>query len=78
MDQQSDDRSRQAIAYSWASRIISISLEMVVPGLVGLWLDRKLKARVQVFTIAGFGLGLALGILHLMRIAQPKQGPPRT
>jgi hypothetical protein len=76
MDQPTDDRSRQAIAYSWASRIISISLEMVVPGLIGFWLDRKLRTRV-VFTVVGFGLGFTLGMMHLMRIARPKEGPSK-
>jgi hypothetical protein len=70
MSQPSDDRSRQAIAYSWASRIISISLEMVVPGLAGVWLDRKLGTRI-VFTIVGFGFGLTLGMVHLLKIARP-------
>lgn len=74
MDQYSDDRSRQAIAYSWASRIISISFEMVIPGLVGVWLDRKLETKF-VFTVAGFGIGLTLGMMHLLRIARPKDGP---
>jgi hypothetical protein len=71
VSQSPDDRSRQAIAFSWASRIISISLEMVLPGLLGVWLDRKLGTWV-VFTIAGFGLGLILGMMHLLQIARTK------
>ena len=62
---------RQAIAYSWASRVISISLEMVLPGLLGVWLDRKLGTRV-LLTVLGFGLGLTLGMMHLLRIARMK------
>jgi F0F1-type ATP synthase assembly protein I len=69
MSEPTDDRSRQAIAYSWASRIISISLEMVLPGLLGVWLDRKFGTRV-LFTVIGFGLGLTLGMTHLLKIAR--------
>jgi F0F1-type ATP synthase assembly protein I len=67
----SDDRSRQAVAYSWASRIISISLEMVLPCLAGWWLDGKLGTRV-VFTVLGAVLGLTLGMMHLLQIARVK------
>ena len=32
----SDDRSPAAKAYQWASRIMVVSLEMVLPGLAGV------------------------------------------
>ncbi len=35
----SDDRSLLATAYEWAWRIIIVSLEMVLPGLAGYWVD---------------------------------------
>jgi hypothetical protein len=44
---------------------------MVLPGVLGVWLDRKLGTWV-VFTIAGFGLGLILGMMHLLQIARTK------
>jgi hypothetical protein len=66
-----DDRSRQAIAYAWAWRIISISLEMVLPGCLGIWIDRRLGTGF-VFTLIGVGLGLALGMMQLLRIARAK------
>jgi F0F1-type ATP synthase assembly protein I len=62
-----DTRSPEAKAYQWASRIMTISLEMVVPGLVGYWLDQKLGTKA-VLTILGFGLGTTLGIWHLIQI----------
>ena len=72
MTRGSDDRSRQAIAYSWASRVISISLEMVVPGAIGVWLDKRFGT-VAVFTVLGFSLGLVLGIIHLLQISKSQQ-----
>ena len=69
MKQARDDRSRQAIAYHWASRVTSISLEMVLPGLIGYWLDQKFNTNV-IFTILGFGGGLTLGMMHLIQLAQ--------
>jgi prepilin signal peptidase PulO-like enzyme (type II secretory pathway) len=64
-----DTRSPIAIAYAWAWRVITISLEMVIPGLMGIFIDRWLGWLPVVFTILGFGLGMTAGILHLMQIA---------
>ena len=63
-------RSGIAIAYGWAGKIITVSLEMVLPGLAGLWLDRKLGTKV-LFTFLGFGVGITSGIWHLSRMTQP-------
>ena len=64
-----DDRSRQAIAYQWASQIISVSLEMVVPGLVGYWLDQRWGTGI-VLTLVGFFGGMVLGMLHLLQLTR--------
>jgi hypothetical protein len=65
-----------AIAAAWVSRLTAISLEMVVPGLIGYWLDQKLGSRI-VLTLIGFGIGLSLGTWHLIRLAQTgEQGKP--
>jgi prepilin signal peptidase PulO-like enzyme (type II secretory pathway) len=66
---QPDSRSPIAIAYAWAWRVITISFMMVIPGLGGLWLDRWLGLLPVVFTLLGFGLGMVLGILQLLHIA---------
>ena len=71
MNHPPDDRSRQAIAYHWSSKVISVALEMVLPGLLGYWLDQKLGTRV-VLTVAGFGFGLVMGIYHLVQMTRPK------
>ena len=62
-----DDRSSLAQAAQWSSRVTSISLEMVVPGLVGLWIDRQLGT-VMVFLVLGMALGMTTAILHLVRL----------
>ncbi len=69
MTEPGDTRSAQARAYQWASRIISVSLEMVVPGLIGYWIDQQLGT-VAVFTIVGFIGGMCLGMWHLLKIAK--------
>jgi F0F1-type ATP synthase assembly protein I len=63
-----DDRSPVALAYGWAVRITAISLEMVVPGLIGLWVDRQLGT-VMVFLVLGVIVGVTAGMFHLVRVA---------
>ncbi len=46
---------------------MTVSMEMVVPGVVGVWADRWLGTRV-LFTALGFGLGLILGVWHLLQM----------
>jgi F0F1-type ATP synthase assembly protein I len=63
-----DDRSAVAVAWAWASRIIVIAAEMVVPGLLGYYfLDQWLGTRV-LFLLIGLALGMMLAILHLVRM----------
>jgi F0F1-type ATP synthase assembly protein I len=63
-----DDRSAVAIAWAWASQIIVIAAEMVVPGLLGyFFLDKWLGTRV-LFLLVGLALGMMLAILHLVRM----------
>ena len=67
VNKETDDRSSHAIAYQWASKITTVSLEMVVPGALGVFVDRRLGT-VVVFTLAGFIVGLSLGLVHLLRM----------
>ncbi len=72
-----DDRSQLAIAYHWAFRIMTVSLEMVLPGVFGHWLDLKLGIR-GVFASLGFVGGFVLGMTHLVRMKSPgerSEGP---
>ncbi len=58
-----------AIAFEWSATIMTISAEMVVPGLAGHWLDQRLGTGV-VFLLLGFAVGGTLATLALMRIAK--------
>ena len=50
---------------------------MVVPGLIGLWIDRKLGT-VMVFLVLGMVLGMTTAIWHLVQLGASveQKGPP--
>ena len=48
---------------------MTVALEMVVPGLLGLMLDRYLGT-VPLFCLLGFAGGLTLGIWHLVKLKE--------
>ncbi len=63
---------------------MTVSLEMVVPGLLGIWIDRKLGTE-PLFVLIGFALGMISGIWHLITMTTrdrqpplPNERPPRT
>ena len=70
----SDDRSPVAIAYQWATRIMVVSLEMVLPGIAGYWLDEKLGT-VVLFMLVGFAFGTIAGVAHLIQMLRSDGGP---
>jgi F0F1-type ATP synthase assembly protein I len=61
-----------AKAYGWAARIMVVSLEMVLPGLAGYWLDQQLGT-VVLFMLLGFGLGSTAAVVHLVRMVRAEQ-----
>jgi F0F1-type ATP synthase assembly protein I len=63
----SDDRSPAAKAYQWATRIMVVCLEMVLPGLAGYWVDQKLGT-VLAFMLVGLAAGCIVGMWHLMQM----------
>ena len=65
-----DDNSPLAVASYWASQVIAVSVEMVLPGLAGLWLDGRLGTYL-LFTMLGFAAGLTMAIWHLIRMTTP-------
>jgi len=70
MDNLPDDQSSYANAMQWVSRITSISMEMVLPGLIGYYLlDRWLGTKV-LFLILGLILGFVGGIWQLIRLTK--------
>lgn len=70
----SDDRSPIAAAYQWATRIMVVSLEMVLPGLAGHWLDVQLGT-VVLFLLIGLGLGCTAAVVHLVQMTRPVKRP---
>lgn len=63
----SDDRSTMARAYQWSTRIMVVSLEMVLPGLAGFWVDQRLGT-LFLFLLIGIVLGCTAGFWHLIRL----------
>ena len=68
-----DERSPAVVAYAWASRLMTVSLEMVLPGLGGYWLDQRLGT-TPAFTAIAFACGLALGMWHLLKMTSAPEG----
>ncbi len=62
-----DDRASYAKALEWAHRITTISVMMVLPGLIGYFVDQRLGT-VILFTVLGFLFGMAAAIWQLMKI----------
>jgi hypothetical protein len=55
-----------AVALEWVSRITGVAMAMVVPGLLGYWVDSKLGTRY--LAPAGFVLGIVGGIWSLLTL----------
>jgi len=74
------ERPPMALAMEWISKVTTVALEMVLPGLAGHWLDQRVGVRF--FAPAGFVLGLVCGMWHLLVMTgaiggqHTKGGPP--
>jgi hypothetical protein len=69
-----DERSIISIAYAWATTIIVISAEMVVPGVLGVWIGHWLgRGAMIVLALLGLAGGTTLAIMHLLRLTKPEQ-----
>jgi len=64
-----DGRPPIAQAAHWVTRIMTVSLEMVLPGLAGYWLDQKLGTKA-LFMLLGFALGLTAAVIHLIHLTR--------
>ncbi|MCE9554857.1 MAG: AtpZ/AtpI family protein [Planctomycetes bacterium] len=73
-----DESSSLALGMAWVSRLIAVSLEMVVPGIAGHWLDTRWGT--QFLAIIGFVFGAVLGVWHLLVMvgAVGKRRPPQS
>jgi len=62
-----DDRSPMAKSLSKASEVIAICLLMIVPGLIGYWIDQKVGSRF-LFTLLGLVFGMSGAVMQLVRL----------
>lgn len=67
-----DPKDPVALAAEWVGRIIAVGIEMVLPGLAGKWLDDRWGVG-PLCTLIGFGLGMTVGIWHLLVMTTAKQ-----
>ncbi len=58
-------------AMQWVARIMAVAIEMVLPGLAGQWLDKRIGT--SCFALAGFAVGITLGIWHLLVMTRARQ-----
>lgn len=70
-----DPYAPMAIALEWSARIMAVALEMVLPGLAGVWLDRRFGT--QCLAWLGFVFGLVAGMWHLIRVTKTTGGTAR-
>jgi hypothetical protein len=54
-----------------------VSLEMVLPGLAGYWVDLQLGTKV-VFMLLGFATGSTAAVIHLVRMTRSDQSRSRS
>ena len=53
-----------ALAAQWVSRILTVCLVIVLPGIFGQWLDRRWNT--SFLALMGFAFGLVAGMYHLL------------
>jgi F0F1-type ATP synthase assembly protein I len=75
---QPDDRSPFALAMEWSSRISAISAELIVPTLVGYWLDQRWNTH-GLCLVLGVIIGFVTALSSLWRLAKSPNSkkPPR-
>ncbi|PHR87050.1 MAG: hypothetical protein COA78_37475 [Blastopirellula sp.] len=66
-DEDTDERHPAAVAYEWVGRIFAVCIEMIAPGIAGIWLDKQLGT--EFIVILGFAFGTVIGISHLLIMA---------
>jgi hypothetical protein len=65
-----------AVAMEWVAKITTVAFEFFIPGVVGQWLDQRLGTKF--LALAGFVLGLTVGLWHLLQMTRIKtKGPSK-
>ena len=57
-----------ALAMEWVSRIMAVVVAMVLPGVLGYWLDGKFGTRFLM--PIGFAIGMAWGLVYLIALTR--------
>lgn len=72
-----DSRSPMARGLDIVARVMAAAMMMVLPGLLGQWLDDKLGTSFLV--LLGFALGIGVSVYYLILITRPtkKSGDQR-
>ena len=68
-----EPRSNLSVGMEWASRVTTVSLAFVLPPLAGHLLDRWWRTS-PVALLIGAGLGFAVGMMNILRIAREGTG----
>jgi uncharacterized protein YqgC (DUF456 family) len=63
-----------AAAMEWVAKITTVVLEMVLPGVAGHYLDTQIGT--SYWALIGFGVGMVVGILHLLQMTRRPPDPP--
>lgn len=63
------DRKATSEAAASYTRVVTVAMEMVAPGVLGLLIDRQVGTKAA-FAVGGFVLGMVLGILQLVAFAR--------
>ena len=58
------------MAAEWVARLTVVGMEMVAFGLGGVWLDKRFGME-PLWALLGFGVGIAIGIFHLLAMTAP-------
>ncbi len=53
-----------ALAAQWVSRILTVCLVIIAPGILGQWLDRRWETNF--LALLGFAFGLVTGMYYLL------------
>jgi len=69
---ENDEPSFYALLFQWSARTSVIALEMVIPAVIGVGLDRFFGT-VVLFAILGAIFGMALGFWQLLKIARSQE-----
>lgn len=62
------DLAWMAQGIQWVAKITTVALEMVVPAVIGSWLDQRLGTQFLVFV--GLVFGVPLGMWHLIKMTK--------